>query len=492
MKRLRCMHCIIDMWCSLQIDLLSMATVALKGDLQDVFTGVLHKCGGKVKSWNKRFFVLKSDYCLYYYKDASKGALGSISLRDPKFEARKGTASDMSWPRQTKLDCTMAIVTSYRTYCMYSLYSHEIEEWIKMLTKAKELVHTNSENKLLSGARSASSSQIEQSRQDPDVPTADEKARPLSEMQPPENYEVMYDAPVVPKPNEGEPQPEPTYALAHPEEPEEQLLYEDILPTKQEPISPEETTPSANEVYEDISPQMEPAASKQAAAQSGEQPLYDDISADIAQPLYEDIPPQIGVAIEEEQSQAQDSLTPPPLPPIADIPPLPPREGATSPPLPPKEHDETPPSPPPRMTPPLPSKAEYDETPPSPLPRTSQSDDDIPTYDTPPVLHKEGVTPPSPIPPSPPPRMAHTYDSPPVHLVTTDDIYDAPPNPEPMPDAPHTHETTPTRIEATPPNDKKPSPVPRRRSFSPPHNQPPVAKPRIRHGKYIPHNQHIP
>ena len=58
----------------------NMATKSY-GTPKEVFSGVLYKCGARVKSWNKRWMILKDDSCLYYHKDANKKPQGVISLR---------------------------------------------------------------------------------------------------------------------------------------------------------------------------------------------------------------------------------------------------------------------------------------------------------------------------------------------------------------------------------------------------------------------------
>ncbi len=125
-----------------------------------LFSGVLYKCGGKVKSWNKRFFILKDDYCLYYYKDTTKGHLGAISLRDTKFNIRKGVPSDVSWPKNADLVRSFVVVTNQRTYCMYSDTKDESDDWIRMLQAAhdKLLDESMEGNALLQGQRSQSAS----------------------------------------------------------------------------------------------------------------------------------------------------------------------------------------------------------------------------------------------------------------------------------------------------------------------------------------------
>lgn len=95
-----------------------------------LYKGILSKCGGKVKTWNKRAMSLKADYCLYYYKDANtKRHQGLISLRDPKFAVRKGEKSDCSWPKGVDINNTLVVVTTPRTYYMFAETGEEADEW---------------------------------------------------------------------------------------------------------------------------------------------------------------------------------------------------------------------------------------------------------------------------------------------------------------------------------------------------------------------------
>ena len=146
------------------------------GLVQELHSGVLHKCGGKIKSWTKRFFVLKSDYNLYYYKDTSKGPLGTISLMDPKFKARKGEASDVSWPKAAKKECRMAVVTSLRTFTMYCDSAQDIKAWLQALIEAAEAAARLREEQNTRGKwRSVSSATIGRSEGESEV-----KPRPFS------------------------------------------------------------------------------------------------------------------------------------------------------------------------------------------------------------------------------------------------------------------------------------------------------------------------
>ena len=133
-----------------------------KGTSKELFSGVLHKCGGKVKSWNKRWFVLKDDYCLYYYKDVAKGHLGAISLRDTMFKVRKGEVSDCSWPKSVNISASLAVVTNQRTFYMYATTVDDAATWIRMLEAAREklLTETQESNQLLRGKRAQSTSPV--------------------------------------------------------------------------------------------------------------------------------------------------------------------------------------------------------------------------------------------------------------------------------------------------------------------------------------------
>ena len=177
--------------------------MSISYNVKELFSGVLNKCGAKIKSWNRRWFVLKSDYCLYYYKDTAKGHLGAISLRDPKFKVRKGSVSDIAWPKGVTMECTIAVVTSHRTYFMYSLAESEADDWLRVLSSTREklLEEANSANRLLSGSRSYSaattnnnpanngSSDFSKQRLSESVPPI------LDEDGPELTYEAVYDSP---------------------------------------------------------------------------------------------------------------------------------------------------------------------------------------------------------------------------------------------------------------------------------------------------------
>ncbi len=178
---------------------ISLTEMSVSYNVKELYSGVLNKCGGKVKSWNRRWFVLKSDYCLYYYKDTAKGHLGAISLRDPKFKARKGSASDTAWPKSVATGNTIAVVTTHRTYFMYGSGEQEAEDWVRILNSSREklLEEANSANRLLSGSRSYSATTVSDKPSDNDSKQRLSECIPLTvpEDGPELTYEAVYDSP---------------------------------------------------------------------------------------------------------------------------------------------------------------------------------------------------------------------------------------------------------------------------------------------------------
>ena len=297
-------------------------------NVKELFSGVLHKCGGKIKSWNRRWFVLKSDYCLYYYKDTAKGHLGVISLRDPKFKVRKGSVSDASWPKGVVMDCTIAVVTTHRTYFMYSSSAQEAEEWIRILdgTRMKLLDEANSANRLLSGSRSyselATNSKTAEKGSDRSTSLSN---KPLSDSALNENeqtYEVVYDLPEADLSHSDSSKSSPNldskeshtnssgtdgdvnsiYDLAKADDTKHQEQVDSNQPLYTEALAPddvdrEQDEPSA--VYDDVEIQHPIPAEKQ---------MHDE--NDKAQEVYE------SVCIDNDESPLTPSAKNLPLPPV--------------------------------------------------------------------------------------------------------------------------------------------------------------------------------
>lgn len=103
-----------------------------------VHQGILHKLGGNVKSWTKRWMILRKDNALYYYKDPAKSPQGSIPLNDHMFFAKEGRERDLNWPKSVSIERTIVIRTSYRIYYMYADTQQEAAEWIEKLQGTAE------------------------------------------------------------------------------------------------------------------------------------------------------------------------------------------------------------------------------------------------------------------------------------------------------------------------------------------------------------------
>ncbi|KAM9949963.1 hypothetical protein ACTFIT_011188 [Dictyostelium discoideum] len=86
--------------------------------------GFLIKEGGSIKTWKKRWCVLKNN-SIFYSKNASSGELGIIHL--------KGVSS-ISISSRKKKNC-FEIATPERTYFMKAPSTEEMKEWIEIITQ---------------------------------------------------------------------------------------------------------------------------------------------------------------------------------------------------------------------------------------------------------------------------------------------------------------------------------------------------------------------
>ena len=99
---------------------------------QSIHHGFLTKQGGNIKNWKKRFFTLRTNKVLYYYRDINKDPQGEIDLNEPSFEIREGTCEDGCWSK-IPLERTMVLVTRVRRYYLYSETVHEADKWIETI-----------------------------------------------------------------------------------------------------------------------------------------------------------------------------------------------------------------------------------------------------------------------------------------------------------------------------------------------------------------------
>jgi len=91
-------------------------------------TGFLTKEGGSIKTWKKRYFVLKNGE-LSYFKDKGGEELGKILL---------STASSIQLADKRKKPNCFEIVTAQRIYAFIAETEEERKEWVDLLLKQKE------------------------------------------------------------------------------------------------------------------------------------------------------------------------------------------------------------------------------------------------------------------------------------------------------------------------------------------------------------------
>ena len=94
--------------------------------------GFLTKQGGNFKSWRKRFFTLRSNKVLYYYRDINKEPQGEVDLNDPTFSIREGVSEDCCWAK-VPLDRSMVLLTKGRTYFLFAETANESERWMEAI-----------------------------------------------------------------------------------------------------------------------------------------------------------------------------------------------------------------------------------------------------------------------------------------------------------------------------------------------------------------------
>ena len=123
-----------------------MASSFTATKVKEIHSGVIHKVGGRVKTWHKRWLILKSDHTLQYFKDPSKAPLGSISISDPSFCIQRGEEGSYGgWPKNCSLETTLVITTSGRVYYMYTDNVSETEEWIRIVEAERGTISKSSE-----------------------------------------------------------------------------------------------------------------------------------------------------------------------------------------------------------------------------------------------------------------------------------------------------------------------------------------------------------
>lgn len=99
------------------------------------FDGYMTKCGGRVTSWHKRWFVLKGSGLYYFKKKTDKKETGIIELTKESFVKKE--------PSKKPGKPCIAVGTTSRVFFMYPETTNEQDEWIAVINIAIEKLRGN-------------------------------------------------------------------------------------------------------------------------------------------------------------------------------------------------------------------------------------------------------------------------------------------------------------------------------------------------------------
>lgn len=112
-------------------------------------SGFATKCGGSVKSWKKRWFVLKSNGFLYYYDAADcrheKGKIDVINANRASLWQEVTTADKL--PSSVPASNSFAIVSIGRTYTCACDSSEDAKDWVEALNRVRGQKNQSSHHK---------------------------------------------------------------------------------------------------------------------------------------------------------------------------------------------------------------------------------------------------------------------------------------------------------------------------------------------------------
>lgn len=91
--------------------------------------GYLTKQGGKIKTWKRRWFVLKGDTLYYFKSPTDRDLTGSIVLEPNSY-------CKLDLDNKKKKNCFFSVATKLRVYSMYSDNEQLAKEWVDLIVKA--------------------------------------------------------------------------------------------------------------------------------------------------------------------------------------------------------------------------------------------------------------------------------------------------------------------------------------------------------------------
>ena len=103
--------------------------------VREIHSGALTKMGGSIKSWRKRWMVLKSNHTLQYFKEPGKPPSGTINLNDSNFNVMAGSRNSCNWPKNCNVEYSLVITTTGRVYFMFADTEREADEWLHLLQR---------------------------------------------------------------------------------------------------------------------------------------------------------------------------------------------------------------------------------------------------------------------------------------------------------------------------------------------------------------------
>lgn len=108
---------------------MAAATTSVASLTNPAKSGFLTKQGGKIKTWKRRWFVLKGDTLYYFKSPTDRDKTGSITVET-------GSICKLEVENKKKKNCFFSVSTKLRTYMMYADNEQSAKEWVDLIVKA--------------------------------------------------------------------------------------------------------------------------------------------------------------------------------------------------------------------------------------------------------------------------------------------------------------------------------------------------------------------